>query len=199
LADSPSTSLQPPAEQKDEKADVLVSGEEEQPQRTAPNISSADPPNSKLYFSPYRPFGIKYFFNLTVSTTETAEMGVVELADRRCLSLLSAVCSGLLRWQDAIDDCPEYLVPMSVLQTLCAEYGLELMSATPLHRFLVQHIDNPQHLQLLRKMKVRRRCPSPRLSPSRFAIRHPHLRLSAAAAAADHRRESGGWDEFDGG
>ena len=44
---------------------------------------------------------------------------------------------------------------MPVLQTLCAEYGLELVSATPLHRFLVQHIDNPQHLQLLKKMKVR--------------------------------------------
>jgi len=85
-----------------------------------PFLPYPDPPNSKHYFSPNRPFGNKYYFNLI----------------------------------DAIDDCPEYLVHLPTLQSLCSLFGLELIRATGLHQFLNDHIGIDKYYQLLKTLKV---------------------------------------------
>jgi len=70
--------------------------------------------------------------------------------------------------QDAIDDCPEYLVHFGVWKrlvimvlfgivlgsSLAAEYGLQLLHKTPFHEFFQTEIQCVEQQQLLRRMKV---------------------------------------------
>ena len=56
------------------------------------------------------------------------------------------------RLEDAIDDLPEYLVHPVVLESLAAQYGLQLQSSEALHDFVYAHIDDDDNYALLRKM-----------------------------------------------
>ena len=48
------------------------------PSESSDDSSTSEPPNSKSYFSPHRPFGIKYYFNLTVSWIHTADYSYLD-------------------------------------------------------------------------------------------------------------------------
>ena len=69
----------------------------------APPAESSEPNNSKAYFSPHRPFGIKYYFNLTVSSlrilplllstaTVFARARQVSLVSQPAFTATSVVC-----------------------------------------------------------------------------------------------------------
>eukprot|EP00842_Homolaphlyctis_polyrhiza_P003868 jgi/Hompol1/4482/HPOL_003649-RA len=52
---------------------------------------------------------------------------------------------------DAIDDCPEYLIHITVLTSIAAEYGLELIYYKPFHEFYQDHcIEGYEALERMR-------------------------------------------------
>ena len=56
--------------------------------------------------------------------------------------------------QDAIDDCPEYLVHPQTFITLAAEYNLDLVQHEPFHQFYAKHVDRAQFHSLLTRMRA---------------------------------------------
>eukprot|EP00455_Lapot_gusevi_P006616 TRINITY_DN12823_c0_g1_i3.p1 TRINITY_DN12823_c0_g1~~TRINITY_DN12823_c0_g1_i3.p1 ORF type:complete len:364 (-),score=47.91 TRINITY_DN12823_c0_g1_i3:226-1317(-) len=64
---------------------------------------------------------------------------------------------GLKYWfqlEDAIDDCPEFLVHFPTFERVAAEYGLECRSKENFHEFFYQHCTNTDNQDLLFRMKV---------------------------------------------
>jgi mRNA (guanine-N7-)-methyltransferase len=59
------------------------------------------------------------------------------------------------RLEDAIDDCPEYLVHFPTLVKLAREYGLVLVFKMDLHEFYRLHVKhNPKYVELLHRMRA---------------------------------------------
>ena len=56
--------------------------------------------------------------------------------------------------EDAISDCPEYLVSLPTLQSLLSPYDCELIYDRGLHAFFLDHCSDPEYGRLLRQMKV---------------------------------------------
>ena len=56
--------------------------------------------------------------------------------------------------KDALDGCPEYLVPLEALRALGRECGLELLHHENLHEFFYLHSRAPQFFDLMRRMNV---------------------------------------------
>ncbi|KAJ1976231.1 mRNA cap guanine-N7 methyltransferase [Dimargaris xerosporica] len=56
--------------------------------------------------------------------------------------------------QDAIDDCPEYLIHLPTLEDLGRQYNLRLVKARPFHEFYRDYLDNPELVRLLYRMHV---------------------------------------------
>ncbi|KAF9972222.1 mRNA cap guanine-N7 methyltransferase [Actinomortierella ambigua] len=56
--------------------------------------------------------------------------------------------------EDAIDDCPEYLVHMPTFQTLAEEYGLELVYNKKFHQVYEEASKEPELKDLLYRMNV---------------------------------------------
>lgn len=55
---------------------------------------------------------------------------------------------------EAIESCPEYLVHLPTLSALLAAYDMELVAATPMHTFLLQHAAHNEYARLLRHMNA---------------------------------------------
>jgi len=55
---------------------------------------------------------------------------------------------------DAIDDCPEYLIPFPTLFKMCHKAGLKLVEKRNFHKFFYRHVENPELRQLAGHMKV---------------------------------------------
>ena len=55
---------------------------------------------------------------------------------------------------DAIEDCPEYLVPMETLEALAEEYGLQVERAQNFHEYHLSASRKPENAQLLQRMNV---------------------------------------------
>ncbi|PVU85455.1 hypothetical protein BB559_006384 [Furculomyces boomerangus] len=56
--------------------------------------------------------------------------------------------------EDAIEDCPEYLIHFPTLQKLALEYNLELLVNSSFHDYYAQNISFPSNKALMRRMKV---------------------------------------------
>lgn len=55
---------------------------------------------------------------------------------------------------DAVDTCPEYIVPFSVFRNLCQEYGMEFVLEAPLPQFYDNFAQVPEYQQLLHRMNI---------------------------------------------
>ena len=55
---------------------------------------------------------------------------------------------------DAVDSCPEYIVPFSVLESLAAEYGLGFIMEMPLQKFYETFSQMPEYQNLLHRMNI---------------------------------------------
>lgn len=55
---------------------------------------------------------------------------------------------------DAVDTCPEYIVPFSVFRNLCQEYGMEFVLEAPLPQFYNNFAQVPEYQQLLHRMNI---------------------------------------------
>ena len=55
---------------------------------------------------------------------------------------------------DAVDTCPEYIVPFSVFRNLCQEYGMEFVLEAPLPQFYDNFAQIPEYQQLLLRMNI---------------------------------------------
>lgn len=55
---------------------------------------------------------------------------------------------------DAVDTCPEYIVPFSVFRNLCQEQGLEFVLEAPLPKFYDNFAQVPEYQQLLHRMNI---------------------------------------------
>lgn len=56
--------------------------------------------------------------------------------------------------QDAVDTCPEYIVPFSVLKKLCEAQGMEQVLEAPLPQFYETFSQIPEYQQLLDRMNI---------------------------------------------
>lgn len=56
--------------------------------------------------------------------------------------------------KDAVDTCPEYIVPSSVLRRICEEFGLEHVLEAPLPQFYDTFAQVPEYQQLLGRMNI---------------------------------------------
>lgn len=56
--------------------------------------------------------------------------------------------------QDAVDSCPEYIVPFSVFRRLCEEQGMEFILEAPLPQFYDNFAQVPEYQQLLDRMNI---------------------------------------------
>lgn len=56
--------------------------------------------------------------------------------------------------KDAVDTCPEYIVPFSVLRGLCEEFGMEFVLEAPLPQFYGNFAQIPEYQQLLHRMNI---------------------------------------------
>lgn len=101
----------------------------------------AEPPNSKTYFSPQQPFGIKYYFNLIVSPSPHTGhstplwaqpfLSACQLPRAPLSSFAGSVLCDCE--QEAIDDCPEYLVHMPTLEKCASQYQCSLPAVDHTH------------------------------------------------------------------
>ena len=64
--------------------------------------------------------------------------------------------------QDAIDACPEYLINVELLESICKEFDLELKELKPFRRFKEEHFR--RNRDLWDRMKV------PGLSPAEYEV-----------------------------
>lgn len=56
--------------------------------------------------------------------------------------------------KDAVDSCPEYIVPFSLLRSLCEENGMEYVLEAPLPQFYENFAQVPEYQQLLHRMNI---------------------------------------------
>lgn len=56
--------------------------------------------------------------------------------------------------KDAVDTCPEYIVPFSVFRKLCEEQGMEFVLEAPLPQFYENFAQVPEYQQLLHRMNI---------------------------------------------
>jgi len=56
--------------------------------------------------------------------------------------------------KDAIDDCPEYLIPFNALYKLCAKAGLECVRKDNFHKFFYKYVEKQELRELLGRMNV---------------------------------------------
>lgn len=56
--------------------------------------------------------------------------------------------------QDAVDTCPEYIVPFSVFRSLCAEHKMQFILEAPLPQFYDNFAQVPEYQQLLHRMNI---------------------------------------------
>lgn len=56
--------------------------------------------------------------------------------------------------EDSVEDCPEFLIPMDVLQSLAERNNLVLESIIPLNEFYTKYHSHPKYETLLHRMEV---------------------------------------------
>lgn len=56
--------------------------------------------------------------------------------------------------KDAVDTCPEFIVPFSVLRGICEEQGMEFILEAPLPQFYDNFAKVPEYQQLLDRMNI---------------------------------------------
>lgn len=56
--------------------------------------------------------------------------------------------------KDAVDTCPEYIVPFSVFRRLCEENGMEFNLEAPLPQFYETYAQIPEYQQLMHRMNI---------------------------------------------
>jgi len=56
--------------------------------------------------------------------------------------------------KDAVDTCPEYIVPFSIFKGLCAENDMEFVLEAPLPQFYDTFAQVPEYQQLLLRMNI---------------------------------------------
>ncbi len=56
--------------------------------------------------------------------------------------------------RDAIDACPEYIVPSGQLKSMAAQYGLEFILEAPLPEFFTTFSQVPEYEQLMHRMNI---------------------------------------------
>ena len=56
--------------------------------------------------------------------------------------------------KDAVDTCPEFIVPFSVFRRICEEFGLEHVLEAPLPQFYENFAQIPEYQQLLHRMNI---------------------------------------------
>ena len=56
--------------------------------------------------------------------------------------------------KDAIDACPEYIVPAGQLRAMAAQYGLEFILEAPLPEFFTTFSQVPEYEQLMHRMNI---------------------------------------------
>lgn len=56
--------------------------------------------------------------------------------------------------KDAVDTCPEYIVPFNVLRNLCEAQGMEHVLEAPLPQFYENFAQIPEYQQLLDRMNI---------------------------------------------
>jgi len=56
--------------------------------------------------------------------------------------------------EDAIEDCPEYIVPLITLQQLLLKHGVLLERRQSFHEFAIDALHNEEFQQLMHRMKV---------------------------------------------
>lgn len=56
--------------------------------------------------------------------------------------------------KDAIDACPEYIVPMETFKAMAKELGLEFILEAPLPEFFETYSQVPEYEQLMHRMNI---------------------------------------------
>ncbi|KAL9246016.1 hypothetical protein vseg_019600 [Gypsophila vaccaria] len=75
-----------------------------------------------------------------------------EFADKKFKASSPFGIQYTFRLDDAVDDCPEWVVPFNVFKSLAEEYDLELVFAKNSHQFVQHYFKRPDFVELMSKV-----------------------------------------------